>query len=552
MWESCRWSAGFLGDLPFPALAFRRCFLPHFTLIGSQDLVLRAAQISPLIMDILHDAIEVEIVRVLQKHGPRMKCCACKIIAHAACIGVLMDKVKFACKPTFRDVGVRQYREQTCIHHHWVHRRTQKGKCKQCGKSFQSKLSFSSKEIVALGCSWCKMAYHNKETCFNLQKIGEECSLGNHSDIIVPPSWIVKLPRQGSFKSSLRKSPKKKTATKKKSKEKTDRDPKTFVIKPIPTTTMKPVLVFINPKSGGNQGAKLMQKFQWLLNPRQVFDLTQGGPRMGLELFRKAPNLRVLACGGDGTVGWVLSILDQISICPAPPVGVLPLGTGNDLARALGWGGGYTDEPISKILLNTAESEVTMLDRWELKVEKNPDAEPNEDGKDNLPLNVVNNYFSLGVDAHIALEFHEARVPDVSPNSLPHHVPLLFVQTEIVTFYLKCFMTLYVFHQSAYDNQFYVFLQNRQIWRHNHHTLYKTKLDDIQGFAVSVVNSTEYCLLKFFPSGEPLQLSCNMQKSMKHTKSVVKSSPHWSVGKSLYFSNSVNYTWQELAKPKTE
>lgn len=39
-------------------------------------------------------------------------------------------------------------------------------------------------------------------------------------NIIVPPSWIVKLPRRGSFKSSLRKSPKKKPSSKKRSKEK--------------------------------------------------------------------------------------------------------------------------------------------------------------------------------------------------------------------------------------------------------------------------------------------------------------------------------------------
>ncbi|KAL1460087.1 hypothetical protein WDU94_012026 [Cyamophila willieti] len=93
-------------------------------------------------------------------------------------------------------------------------------------QSFQSKLSFSSKEIVALSCSWCKTAYHNKETCFNVQKIGEECNLGTHNSIIVPPSWIVKLPRRGSFKSSLRKSPKKKNSSKKRSKEKVSkRDP---------------------------------------------------------------------------------------------------------------------------------------------------------------------------------------------------------------------------------------------------------------------------------------------------------------------------------------
>ena len=207
---------------------------------------------------------------------------------------------------------------------------------------------------------------------------------------------------------------------------------RSFAIKPIPSSTTKPLLVFINPKSGGNQGGKLIQKFQWLLNPRQVFDLTQGGPKVGLELYKKVPNLRILACGGDGTAGWIFSALDDMGI--NPPVAVLPLGTGNDLARAFGWGGGYTDEPISKILLNVKEGEVVQVDRWDLIVEKNPHApvelpvasivpsyssssmgselsleNETSGGRENLPTNVINNYFSIGVDAHIALEFHEAR-----------------------------------------------------------------------------------------------------------------------------------------------
>ncbi|KAJ8950810.1 hypothetical protein NQ318_012672 [Aromia moschata] len=70
---------------------------------------------------------------------------------------------------------------------------------------------------------------------------------------------------------------------------------------------------------------------------------------------------------------------------------------------------GYTDEPISKILSNISNSDIVCLDRWSLEVEKNTEADPNGEGKENLPLNVVNNYYSLGVDAHIALEFHEAR-----------------------------------------------------------------------------------------------------------------------------------------------
>ena len=161
----------------------------------------------------------------------------------------------------------------------------------------------------------------------------------------------------------------------------------------VPSKNCSFLAVFLNPKSGGNQGAKLMQKFQWLLNPRQVFDLTDGGPGPAIEMFRHVPNVKLLACGGDGTVGWLLSVLDKVTIEPPPAVGVLPLGTGNDLSRSLGWGGGYIDEPISKILSSLQNADSVLMDRWQLEVERNEHESTEKRGKDKLPLNVVNNYF---------------------------------------------------------------------------------------------------------------------------------------------------------------
>ena len=81
-----------------------------------------------------------------------------------------------------------------------------------------------------------------------------------------------------------------------------------------------------------------------------------GGPEPAIELFRKVAGARLLACGGDGTVGWLLKVrmlvatssdnlfdhfwllkvMDKMQLAAQPPVGVLPLGTGNDLSRSLG------------------------------------------------------------------------------------------------------------------------------------------------------------------------------------------------------------------------
>ncbi|XP_065371404.1 diacylglycerol kinase theta isoform X3 [Calliphora vicina] len=195
---------------------------------------------------------------------------------------------------------------------------------------------------------------------------------------------------------------------------------------------INPLLVFVNVKSGGCQGLELISNFRKLLNPFQVFNLENGGPLPGLYVFRHIPHYKILVCGGDGTVGWVLQCLDNVgqdSECSSPPCAILPLGTGNDLARVLCWGSGYTgdQDPLS-YLREVIDAEDIRLDRW--TVVFHPEEKPEEQtmkvptnttgagddecegtkNEDNTQIFVMNNYFGIGLDADLCLDFHNARM----------------------------------------------------------------------------------------------------------------------------------------------
>uniref|UniRef100_A0A3B5BE18 diacylglycerol kinase (ATP) n=1 Tax=Stegastes partitus TaxID=144197 RepID=A0A3B5BE18_9TELE len=58
-----------------------------------------------------------------------------------------------------------------------------------------------------------------------------------------------------------------------------------------------PLLVFVNPKSGGLKGRELLYSFRKLLNPHQVFDISNGGPLAGT--CKTIKNAETDRCGNN-------------------------------------------------------------------------------------------------------------------------------------------------------------------------------------------------------------------------------------------------------------
>ncbi|PHU24011.1 Diacylglycerol kinase 1 [Capsicum chinense] len=182
----------------------------------------------------------------------------------------------------------------------------------------------------------------------------------------------------------------------------------------------RPLLVFLNKKSGAQRGDSLRQRLNLLLNPLQVFELSSTeGPEVGLHIFKRVPHFRVLVCGGDGTVGWVLDAIDKQNYVSPPPVAILPAGTGNDLARVLSWGGGLGSVErqggLCTLLHDIEQAAVTILDRWKVSI-------LDQQGKLLQPPKFLNNYLGVGCDAKVALEIHNMR--EENPEKFYNQVPI--------------------------------------------------------------------------------------------------------------------------------
>ncbi|KAL2938041.1 Diacylglycerol kinase 5, partial [Bienertia sinuspersici] len=173
-----------------------------------------------------------------------------------------------------------------------------------------------------------------------------------------------------------------------------------------------PIIVFVNSKSGGQLGGNLLYTFRSLLNTNQV-------------------------AGGDGTAGWLLGVLCDLKLSHAPPIATMPLGTGNNLPFAFGWGKrnpGTDQQSVKSFLYQVMKAKEMIIDNWHILMRMKTPTEGNCDPIAPLELphslhafhrvsstdssNMEGhltfrggfwNYFSMGMDAQVSYAFHSER-----------------------------------------------------------------------------------------------------------------------------------------------
>ena len=196
-----------------------------------------------------------------------------------------------------------------------------------------------------------------------------------------------------------------------------------------------PVLVFVNKRSGGGIGRKILTPLRKVLHDVQVCDVHSQSPAEVLSKFAGCSDiLRVVICGGDGTVSRIVHDMLTLNMSHVP-IGLVPIGTGNDLANTLSLS---TSDAFRHVTINDISSDPIKalwrfihpnaydIDIW--KIQRAPFGPKlmskymNWIPKIDRPKNkTIVNYFSIGLDSHVSLDF----------DALRHMRPYLFVSSII-------------------------------------------------------------------------------------------------------------------------
>lgn len=153
---------------------------------------------------------------------------------------------------------------------------------------------------------------------------------------------------------------------------------------------------YINPHSGGGMGKRVYDYLPEIMYSLG-FDRDAWTAELSLEKDATAPLTRlfaecyrIIAVGGDGTLGAVLA---HVANNPTHvDVGLLPLGTGNDLARAMGVYPIFHSRGVMGCLHRLIRAPISEFTLWE--------ANPNT---------TFSAYISIGCDAAILHDFAERR-----------------------------------------------------------------------------------------------------------------------------------------------
>jgi diacylglycerol kinase family enzyme len=154
----------------------------------------------------------------------------------------------------------------------------------------------------------------------------------------------------------------------------------------------------INPISGGGQGKVIFEFLPEIMASMDFkedewkAEFTQAHGMKEQTNAALAATETLVAVGGDGTVSAVLSAMLQGNFAQKVKIGLIPLGTGNDLARVLNLYKPYVDRGLLFLVRRLVLAGARPFDIWKVNGQF-----------------ALANYFSAGIDARIAHDFNQDR-----------------------------------------------------------------------------------------------------------------------------------------------